>query len=111
MIVNLTPHAVTLIVDDGTAVIPPGGTVARVTLMPDWALGTVEVDGFTVPVVGTASTGQVTGLPELTSGVLLVVARQVAQALPDRHDLVCPHNLVRDEAGVVIGCRSLAQPE
>ena len=56
-------------------------------------------------VVGTY--GAVTGLPELHPGVLLIVSALVRTALPDRKDLASPVDVIRDEKGVILGCRAL----
>lgn len=52
--------------------------------------------------------GETVGLPEMVDGVLLVVARVVAQQVP-RADLVFPDQEVRDADGQIIGCRALAR--
>jgi len=49
-------------------------------------------------------TGEVTGLPTQEEGVLVIVSAMVRGA-SDRDDLVSPHGLVRDEEGVVVGCK------
>ena len=38
-----------------------------------------------------------------------VLSRVVKTALPDRDDLVVPDELVRDDAGRVVGCRRLSR--
>lgn len=40
---------------------------------------------------------------------LLIVSRLVAEACPERDDLVVPDDTVRDDAGRIIGCRALAR--
>lgn len=40
---------------------------------------------------------------------MYVVSRLVAEAVPERRDLVVPHGLVRDGQGRVVGCAQLAQ--
>jgi hypothetical protein len=114
-LVNLTPHSVTLVGDGGTVVIQPTGAPARVTLSSDQPDLTVRVCigedyRIGVPVVVTATTGEVTGLPPAAAGTLYIVSRPVAAARPERDDLVVPHDTVRDDCGVVIGCRALAKP-
>jgi hypothetical protein len=108
VLVNLTPHPVNLVTDGGTVVVPPSGLVARVALHPDVPVGTVELDGVTVPIVATSASGDVTGLPEQRDGVLVVVSRLVAE-VSERADLVIPHDAVRDATGAVVGCRALAR--
>lgn len=53
--------------------------------------------------------GETTDLPERQEGVYLIVSRMILEANKDRSDLLVPNELVRDEAGNIIGCRSLAR--
>ncbi|NBW21235.1 MAG: hypothetical protein EBR82_76065 [Caulobacteraceae bacterium] len=101
---NLTPHAVVLVLADGTLVaFPPSGKVARVSQLVT-RVGTVSG----VPVV-TTRPGPVTGLPDFDAddGAGYIVSALVRIALPDRIDLFSPADLVRDAAGNVVGCRAL----
>ncbi|MBI1758226.1 MAG: hypothetical protein HYR62_03230 [Actinobacteria bacterium] len=107
---NLTPHAVHLLGPDTVVELPPAGPPARLVLAPDQPDGEIRVGDLTVPLVRTAATPTVTGLPDPESGVLLIVARPVAEAFPHRDDLAYPHQVVRDEHGVIIGCRALGRP-
>ncbi|MFN2495172.1 MAG: hypothetical protein ABR608_04590 [Pseudonocardiaceae bacterium] len=109
-LVNLTPHPVLIKTATGvTVAIPPSGRVARCRTEPDRVLGTVQVDGHSVPLVVNDVTSAVLGLPEPEEGVLFVVSRLVALAAPLRRDMVFPHDPVRDETGRTTGCRALAQ--
>jgi len=81
-----------------------------VTFVPDVPVGTITVDGVEIAVYVTASTGDVTGLPEPTQGTTHVVSRQVYDACSDREDLVITHQAVRGEGGRIIGCRAFARP-
>lgn len=106
-IINLTPHAIKVMVDDGgeglTITVPPSGTVARCTTAekagPDVAGVPTFVVGF----------GAVTGLPDERTGVALIVSQLVAHALPARRDLFFPHRLVRDATGQIVGAEALGQ--
>ena len=99
-LINLTPHSVKLVTPEGVVEFTSAG-VARVS-------STQEEIGR---VVGTplvrATFGEVTGLPEPVEGTLFIVSGMVRAALPGRGDLVSPGDLVRDEAGAVVGCKSL----
>lgn len=53
--------------------------------------------------------GEVTDLPDPEDGVILIVSRVVAQALPSRRDLWFPHDMVRDEQGRITGARALGR--
>lgn len=81
--INLTPHALTLMLPDGSAItIAPSGTVARVTTEE---VVTGEVAG--VPIVE-RSFGAVEGLPE--EGTLCLVSAMVAAAVPGRKGVYAP---------------------
>jgi hypothetical protein len=73
-------------------------------------VGQLELDGTIVPIYSTIR-GAVTGLPEAAEGVSYFVSGQVRSAAPDRRDLYSPADLVRDSAGIVIGCESLDQSQ
>jgi hypothetical protein len=46
-------------------------------------------------------------LPDYKKNVYYIVSNLVKTALPDRTDLLTPSNVIRDEEGAIIGCRSL----
>ena len=52
--------------------------------------------------------GKTTDLPEKVEGVYLIVSRMILEANKDRDDLLVPNELVRDETGNIVGCKSLA---
>jgi len=106
MIVNLTPHAVNLVGNDGTATIPPSGRVARVTTT-ETEVGRVEIDGVTIPIV-TTSYGEVTDLPEPDGATRYVVSRVVRAARPDRDDLLVPTQFIRADSGAITGAMALS---
>lgn len=102
MLVNLTPHALTIVKNDGsTIVLQPESTPARVRVTRD-ILDTVDgVDLYSVKY------GEVENLPESRLGVYYIVSLLVKSAMPNRHDLLSPGDLVRDENGNVIACKGL----
>ena len=103
-IVNATPHAVNLVNDDGD--------ILR-TFKPEVSVRVAStckvVDEIAGIPIDCTTFGEVEGLPEYQSGVYYIVSRLVKQALPDREDLLCPGQQVRDSAGRVIGCKSLSR--
>lgn len=106
-IVNLTPHAINLVGQDGTqiAVFQPSGNIARCTTNKT-VVSTVAVGDTTVNVNRTTFRG-VTGLPDEEEGTFFIVSAIVAQAMKgDRYDLLIVDNTVRDEEGQIIGCTS-----
>ncbi|MBQ1298367.1 hypothetical protein IIY24_00815 [Candidatus Saccharibacteria bacterium] len=108
-ILNLTPHTINLIAENGETVmvIPPSGVVARAT-QTDQVCG--EVEG--IEVVKT-SFGAPTDLPEPCEGVYLVVSLATANAARttgrSTDDLLLTSSPVRDEGGRIIGCRRFAR--
>lgn len=99
---NHTPHEITLVLPDGqTLVLPPVAPCPRVGEHKEplavWA---------SVPVVRVRP-GAVCGLPPQEPDTLLIVSRMVADAARDRSDLVSPGDLVRDDKGRIVGCRTL----
>jgi hypothetical protein len=116
-LVNLTPHEVTLVGEDGGVLlrIPPSGIVARVREETD-AAGEITVcpggpltGGVEVPLVKRAW-GPVEGLPEPQFRTVYITSSLVAQAAwaQGRRDVVAPGELVRDAEGRVIGCKNLS---
>jgi hypothetical protein len=99
---NATPHSVDVYLDNEVVSIPPSGVVVRVAIVRE------EVDVFpflgkNVP-INVVKTGLTLGLPEYEEDVVVIVSRMVAEAHPERHDLVFPDSLTRDESGKVTGC-------
>ena len=107
-LVNLTPHDVKVIFEDGTTLsIPTSGTVARVATSND-TVGGVMTEAGTIPVKA-VTYGEVTGLPDYDpeKSQYFLVSSLVAARVPDRRDVLVPGDFVRDEKGNIIGCRSL----
>ncbi len=98
MITNLTPHAVNDTLTGKT--FHPSGIVARVSQ-------TLRDTGMTIDGVPlfTRTFGDVVDLPNAQDGVYMIVSAMVADALPHRHDLISPGDLVRDASGQPIGCK------
>jgi hypothetical protein len=94
MFVNLCSHQVDVYRKDGSVKsIQPSGTVARCNIT-NVLLN--EIDG--VPIYRQVL-GEVQNLPEEIPGVLLIVSKIVAQACPNRHDLLVPGSISRDSNG------------
>lgn len=100
---NLTPHAILVC---GLEV--PSEPVSARVEMSRVVIGTILVGEMEVPLYR-PQMGEVTGLPSPESGVLLIVSRVVAAAVPGRDDVVFPDDLVRDEAGRVVGANGLSK--
>lgn len=101
-LINLTPHAINIIVNGETKTIEPSGTIARVVMTQE-RIG--EVDG--IPVYRNTY-GKPENLPEPQEGTYYIVSALLAQAIPEREDVLITSNPIRDEAGRIIGCGALA---
>ena len=107
-LVNLTPHALNLMPEGPDE---PDGLIRRPGRLPGARLtgqvDTVAVDGISVPVNQTQF-GAVTGLPDPQPDTIYIVSSLVAQAVPDRPDVLIVDDAVRDDQGRIIGARALA---
>lgn len=106
-LINLTPHEVNMVTEAGIISIPASGVVARAAATPT-PVGTIEVDGAEVQLFST-DYGAVENLPARSEGTIFIVSALTISAAPDRTDLFSPADLVRDEAGNIIGCRALTR--
>lgn len=113
MFVNLTPHAITLVMPDGDRTIPPSGTVARVAMQ---SAQTGEILGIPVYVtspglvtIGADDDGSPLPMPEPASGHVYIVSGMVLDhpELAGRTDCVAPFRERRDEQGRITGCLAL----
>ena len=102
---NATPHAIDLIIDGEKIVISPSGVVVRVATVRE-LVDTIPLGEKLVP-VNVVKSGITLDLPEFQEDVVVIVSRMVAEAHPERHDLVFPDSLTRDNEGRVIGCSAL----
>jgi len=102
---NATPHAIDLIIDGEKITIPPSGVVVRVATVRE-LVDTIPLGELHIP-VNVVKSGLTLDLPEFQEDVVIIVSRMVAEAHPERHDLVFPDSLTRDDKGRVIGCNAL----
>lgn len=100
-IINLTPHAINVVVNGQTRTFPSEG-VARAT-QTSTQVGSLEG----IPVFR-MEYGAPVDLPDPEEGVYYVVSAITATAARESgritSDLLLTANLVRDEAGRVVGC-------
>lgn len=117
MIINLTQHAVSIAGQTWEPTARPARVNEEVSLVAFLDTGRTrhhwdEVgSGMPLPhevPVRTVRLGQPVDLPDPAPGVYYVVSRMVADAAPDRRDLLIPHGMVRDDAGRVIGAEGVA---
>jgi len=104
LIRNLTPHTVTIVTSTGEQIIyMPTGVIPRLSTK---TIQVGAVDG--IPITSTVF-GEVQDMPDAVQDTYLIVSRMVLAALPNRSDLLVPNELVRNDKGQIIGCRSLAK--
>lgn len=102
-IINATPHDI-CIVNDEMEVIKTFKSELQVRVSSK-----SEVVGNINSInIDTITFGEIVGLPEYKEGTYYIVSRIVKYALPNRDDLLCPGQQVRNELGQVVGCKSLS---
>jgi hypothetical protein len=105
-LINLTPHVITFITEKGEMQIQPSGIIARVTVTRE-KIGEIEINDIIIPVYKNEF-GRVENLPDPQPDTLYIVSSLVAQAIPDRKDVLIPDDSVRDNEGRIIGAKALA---
>jgi hypothetical protein len=105
-IVNLTPHDVVVLDEDGKTrgVIGVSDRVLRLSTVDDGE--SEETAGVTIRNV---RFGVLEWTPERQEDTRYLVSLPVAIAF-HRDDFLVPYGEVRDESGRIIGCRELARP-
>lgn len=118
-IINCTPHTINLLHVEGLQwdskarcyhgeprirlTIEPSGVVPRCAQTEEM---TDVLNG--VPIYR-MKFGTVESLPPRMAGAFYIVSSLVAQACPERDDLLIPAHMVRDENGKVVGCTAFAR--
>ena len=105
---NFTPHNVVIVIDDATKIVIPSDGIARVTEKKSIA-PSIDVDGVVIETFVSVF-GEVENLPPQEEGVMVIVSALVASAAKGRDDLLVPGELVRDDGGNIVGCKSLRRP-
>jgi hypothetical protein len=124
MIINLTPHAMHIYppgtpdeIEPGTVqpvhIIEPSANLGPARLGHAVAITDEDVDpdtGIRVDLVVFGAERGPIGLPPVVDGTCYLVSLVVGLAAVGRHDLLVPHEYVRDLGGRIIGSRKLARP-
>ena len=105
---NFTPHNVVIVINGETKIVIPSDGIARVTETKTVA-PSIDVDGVIIETF-VSSFGEVENLPPQEDGVMVIVSAIAASAAIGRDDLLVPGELVRDDGGNIIGCKSLRRP-
>lgn len=113
-LVNLTPHEIKIIGENGTVTLPPSGVVARLEMSRKTFTfeSPLAVNDVLIDILRTEY-GEITNLPPPEPGVRFITSLIVAQRAAvvfRRFDVYSPGELVRDSAGQPIGCKGLSFP-
>ena len=119
-IINMTPHPINVITDIGTVTIEPSGFSIRVS-QSTVSAGSLVVDEGIIPLSATEFSDEIV-IVDSEGGIIpieqawftnAIVSRIAASALTaaGHTDINCfvPNEMVRDDSGRIIGCRSLTQ--
>jgi hypothetical protein len=130
-VINLTPHDINIVREyEKPITIPASGIVARLATqvvsagrlhindryetypyndeggIPDGFGGEMFFECDLIPLTKTVF-GKPEGLPKFKESTYYVVSQLIKSALSERVDLLVPAEVVRDEKGNIIGCKSL----
>ena len=105
---NLTPHNVVIVINEATKIVIPSEGITRVTETKTPSTS-IDVDGVVIETFMSVF-GEVENLPPQEEGVMVIVSALVASATKGRDDLLVPGELVRDDGGNIVGCKSLRRP-
>lgn len=105
-VVNCTPHSVTLLDRDNNCRMRfDSSCIARCQEIVE-QLHPMDMHDH-LPLVAKRF-GAVDGLPPSVDNRMYIVSQIVADACPDRCDLLVPSDVVRDGKGQILGCRSFS---
>ena len=101
-LVNLCPHAMTIVIGEQTVIVPPSSIITRC------AMKTVR-DGreFCGIPVSHTEYGEVENLPDRMRDVGFIVSGLIKARVPERDDVFAPAETVRNDAGQIVGATSL----
>jgi len=104
---NYTPHQINLLdVADGP--IATYESECGMENLPRVEQSVEKVDTIDGINITRNTYGNVENLPEKVEGTMLIVSMMTMTAATDRDDLCYPNELVRNEKGHIIGCKSFA---
>lgn len=105
---NLTPHPITVQVDEARYTFQPADQPIRLNVV----IKQVTAYGQEKIQVITKEFSKPNYIPEEKEGVLYLVSLPVAQYMrqkfPDRSDILTIGNYIRDKNGAIVGCTNLA---
>ncbi len=104
-IINKTPHPVNIVDENGKniATFPKADETIRL------AVKTERKEPIGNIPTSVTIFGEPEGLPNYQEGTFYIVSQLVKNALPGRDDLLTPAEVVRNDDGQIIGCKSLGR--
>lgn len=111
-LINLTPHEINLLTDEGEDYVIPSDGVARLneTRAVDEIVRVETSRGAELKInLNELLCDQVNGLPPEDGNYYYIVSRMVAEARSDRNDLLIPDEIVRDQDNKIVGCKAFAK--
>lgn len=105
MILNLTPHEITIVRENGEVIhsIEPEKDAAKLGIK---RVLDVPIDGIPISKI---VFGAPENLPEAKEGVFLIVPHFIKSAYPLRTDLLVTAETVKNHKGKTVGCKSLGR--
>ena len=101
--INLTPHKVTLLVSSRESIVLESKGQARLTT------DTIVVGNINGVSVTETVFGEVEGLPHPEQNTIYIVSRLIVESCKERRDLYFPNELIRDDKGIILGCKSISR--
>ena len=106
LVINKTPHDVNIVDQNGQIIRTYERSDSQIRLAVKTVQDVPLPDG--TPTSRTEF-GEPEGLPDYVEGVFYIVSQLVKNALPNRTDLLVPAEVIRDEKGNIVGCKSLGR--
>lgn len=108
-LVNLCPHDITIVDDDGNVIIKVPHEEGRLARVSQTEIPVENRLGIPIP-VRRREFGTVTGLPDPEPGVAYIVSAMVLGNCHGRTDVYSPGRLIRDANGQPTQCVGLIAP-
>lgn len=106
-VVNLTPHEVKIYVDENTFItIPKAEEPLRLEEESEF-VDAIELNGYDI-MIYSKKYHPANELPPEEEDVYYIVSALVARAYPNRHDFLIPNDMIRDDDGRIVMCRSFS---
>lgn len=107
-LINLTPHDINFMNHEGKVIhtLPKSKSPSRKDINRE-RKDSIEFNGITMP-INEISYGEDKNLPKEEKGKFYVVSSITAENNGGRNDLLVPNDVIRDDKGNPIGCKSLA---